>query len=245
MPFKSRGLPTSPSTTTPLFTSQFPATATFARPVDLFSQHSNQPDLLPASFRSSTLSGSTLASTQFLESQPANTGSGCLSNVKSIPLLKLRQRQHAESFLQTKGLPKEDTTVLTSHAKSSAQKSPQVDVQERLLTKHSSSKIDHTTSVPEDTLKSLPLASTSTNQIGSSVAVNSPSFNRRRSRKGGKRAQMDTSATGSGSPQKENDQTHAKQGDASVRKVSSRQAGRKKKPQGNRLDSLPQSVSYK
>ncbi|KAF8608791.1 hypothetical protein BDV93DRAFT_602682 [Ceratobasidium sp. AG-I] len=248
VPFRSHGLPTPPSTTSPLFTSKFPATSAFTRPMDLPPQDSrqqfslgmgSQPGFLSASHRSTALSDPTAASTQLLEIRPVNTGPGSLSNAKSIPLLKLRQRQHAEFLLHTKGLPKEDTTGFPSHAKSSARNSPQTDVQER----RSSSNTSHTAPVPEETTDGLPLASASTNQTGSSMKVNTPSPNRRRPRKSNKRTQVDISATRSGSPQKENLQASNGQGDLGFRKASSRRTGRKKNSQKNRTDSLPQGAS--
>ena len=252
VPFRSHGLPTPPSTTSPLFTSKFPAASAFTPPVDLPPQHpsqhinlgmSYQPGFISASHHSTVLSSPASVSTQLLQFRSANTGPGSLSNVKSIPLLKLRQRQHAESLIQTKNSPQEDATSFPSHTRLSAQKSPQMDVQERPSVKRSSSKINHTAPFSEEAADGLPLVSTSTNQTGSGVTPNVPLPKRRRSRKGSKRAQVDIVASRSESPQKENGQASNQQGNSGFRKASSGRTGRKKNSQRSRSDSLPQGTS--
>lgn len=202
------------------------------------SDMSHQRDMQSAPPRSAVPGGLTSASSQLLEFRPVNTGPGSLSNAKSIPLLKLRQRQHGDSLLQTKGLPKEGNASL---AQSSAQKAPRMGTQEQPAVKHLPSHNNHTAPVSKNVVGELTPASTSMDQIGSnaSASTNIPSPNRRRPRKSNKRGQVDASATQSRSPQKENSQAS----NPGVRKPSSRQNGRKKSSQGNCSDSLPQSSS--
>ncbi|KAG8740807.1 hypothetical protein FRC10_003872 [Ceratobasidium sp. 414] len=170
-----------------------------------------------------------------VEPRLTNARSDSLSNVKSIPLLKLRERQYAES--QSGGTQSGlDKQASGGHTRSSREGDAPNLKQDLPEPRGSSLRSKQSTCTNED-----PRPSAAADQAGlSGPSERSP--NRRRPRKSGKRAQPGNS-TQSGSPQKENDRAH-KESDAAPRQPTSRQAGRKRGAQRNRSDSFPQNAPH-
>lgn len=259
VPFKARphGLPTPPSTVSPKFTPQFHPLAdsihALAPPVHVVAQRSQQArcsggygEDLSSIVPRATADVPVLAQSQSLEfpNSTANSTAGSLSNVKSIPLLRLRQRQHAEMTSQRKHdgpsgetLPPPPRNVQTQPVQElqamAKQRSPIVDT---------SSKLSSQTQTQDVPITTAPLASALSNKTAASSSSNPSPLNRRRNRKGGKRTHQGTPPSQSGSPLKENDRTVESSG-TSARKPTSQPGGRKKGTQRGRSDSLPQSGS--
>ncbi|KAG9099913.1 hypothetical protein FS749_016754 [Ceratobasidium sp. UAMH 11750] len=169
-----------------------------------------------------------------VEPRSTNMGSDSLSNVKSIPLLKLRERQHAES--QSRRVQSRlDEQTSSDHTRGPS--GGDIPDLKQNLSEPRGLPLgpNRSTNTNED-----PRPSAAVDQAGLPGPSNR-SPNRRRPRKSGKRARPDSS-TRSGSPQKENDRV-PKELDAAPRQSASRQAGRKKGAQRSRSDSLPQNAS--
>jgi hypothetical protein len=233
----------------------FQSSDTLATLADLVvAQHHQQPDQHLASLPYETpvaqslvpnpVTPSGLPSSQShnLDSRLGNAGPGSLSNAKSIPLLKLRQRQYAESLSQlAQDLPIDK--VFDARQSDLRTEGPMQDRKQGVsIPIHSSLKPNQTSSARVSSVSEEPLASTSTSQAGMTKPSSNPSPGRRRLRKGGKHAQPNTSVGQSESPQKENSQV-PKESDTGARKPTPRHSGRRKNSQRSRSDSLPQNPS--
>lgn len=165
-----------------------------------------------------------------------------LSNVKSIPLLRLRERQYAEMASRRRDeQPPTENRLLFSRSIHAAvvQEAPETSVPCSLTAESPSKTIPQGT--PNDTV---PVAPALSNKVLTNTSSDPSASSRRRPRKGGKRTQPDTSNTQSGPAIKENNRAAVNRDDTNGRKQPSRPGGRRRGPQRNRADSLPQSTSH-
>ncbi|KAG8734539.1 hypothetical protein FRC11_000027 [Ceratobasidium sp. 423] len=244
VPFRPYGLPTPPSTVSPRFVSQFPPPDPFLAPGRVI-QHAGPRPLtsvhelsMPRTFAQAAMQDRTTAPLKSYDPDvptPATSLTpGTLSNIKSIPLLKLRQRQYAgmdswrkdersfgEAPLSTPSVQAEVTHNVDQPSATAA----------KTLQSHSTpcqtDNTSATTSAPRKT------ASANANETSSP--------NNRRQRRANKRAPQEAPPAQSGSQSKENHQAAGPKSDTDGRKAS-RQTGRKKN-QRTRTDSLPQNAS--
>jgi hypothetical protein len=240
VPFRPHGLPTPPNTVSPKFSPQFhpfPSTMNALVPsVNMVVQQSSQ-EPRTGVYEQDTLSNSLPTTTlgRLVSSQPGplefptralerGLASGSLSNVKSVPLLKLRQRQHAEMVSwRSREMISRDTQVGTEH-----------ETQE--ISGKCSPAVEHPLKpIPRAPTRSTPINTTPpvSAKTATTISNNSPLPNRRRPRKGGKRTQQDvpTGIFQSGSTTKENSQSLNNLNDVDGRKQPLRQGGRRKGPQ--------------
>ncbi|QRW21441.1 C-4 methyl sterol oxidase [Rhizoctonia solani] len=241
VPFRPCGLPTPPDTVSPKFISQFPSLDSISA-LDRTTHCANVAPLnsayeLPVPKGVSKGVMQTFGATSLLSSDlgiPApitSSALGPLSNIKSIPLLKLRQRQHGDIDLRRKGEQPLGAAPLSGHDVHI--ETPKVDCSsvataktlQPFSTLHQGETSSATTAIPEDA-------------VANRKKLSPP--NNRRQRKS-KRNQPESSVQ-SGSTSKENDQTTRPKNNADSSKASSRQSGRKRN-QRTRADSLPQKAS--
>ncbi|KAG8767794.1 hypothetical protein FRC12_006045 [Ceratobasidium sp. 428] len=176
-----------------------------------------------------------------MEPRSVNAALDSLANVKSIPLLKLRERQHAEYQIRG-GHNSLAPKVSGGHPRSPHGQGDVPDSKQSRSRSHSlslSSK-QPTSSQMAPTSKDLPTSVRADQALSSGTLDRSP--RRRRPRKSGKRAPPNNPADLSESPQKEN-QRAPKESDASPHKPKPLHAGRKRSVQRSRSDSLPQAAS--
>ncbi|KAG9127501.1 hypothetical protein FRC07_013039 [Ceratobasidium sp. 392] len=177
-----------------------------------------------------------------LEPRPTNAGSDSLSKAKSIPLLKLRERQHAE--FKSRGAQSVSTKQASGdHPRSSRDEGDVLDLKQHLARPRGlSPKSNQPATSQMTTASEEPPTPAKAEQAGTSGASDhSPS--RRRPRKSGRHVPRSNLPDHSVPPaQKENEQG-TKVSDTVPRKSNSRQTGRKRGSQRNRSDSLPQAAS--
>ncbi|KAF8678246.1 hypothetical protein RHS04_05467 [Rhizoctonia solani] len=241
VPFRPCGLPTPPDTVSPKFISQFPSldsisaldrTTHCANVAPLNSAYElpvpkGVPKVVMQTFGATPLFSSDLG----IPAPITSSALGSLSNIKSIPLLKLRQRQHGDIDLRRKGEQPLGAAPLSGHDVHI--ETPKVDCSSVATAKtlqpfsipHQGETSSATTAILEDAVANRKKLSPPTN---------------RRQRKS-KRTQPESSVQ-SGSTSKENDQTTRSKNNADSSKASSRQSGRKRN-QRTRADSLPQKSS--
>ncbi|CAE6415209.1 unnamed protein product [Rhizoctonia solani] len=239
VPFRPHGLPTPPSTASPKFVSQFPSSDSLLASGRVV-QHMNPQSLAVVhepivlkTFAQATMQDRT---TTLLKPQDSampiratGPAPGSLSNIKSIPLLKLRQRQHAgmDSW-------RRDEQPFGEVASHSVRPESVRDVKEP------STSVAKTLQ-PNSTPCQVATVSATTVMPGKITPAGPSSGNNRRQRRAGKRAPQNSPSAQSGLPSKENNQAAEPKSNTDARKPS-RQTGRKKN-QRTRTDSLPQNAS--
>ncbi|ELU42510.1 C-4 methylsterol oxidase, putative [Rhizoctonia solani AG-1 IA] len=240
VPFRPCGLPTPPDTVSPKFISQFPSLDSISA-LDRTTHCANVAPLnsayeLPVPKGVSKGVMQTFGATSLLSSDlgiPApitSSALGPLSNIKSIPLLKLRQRQHGDIDLRRKGEQPLGAAPLSGHDVHI--ETPKVDCSSVATAKtlqpfsipHQGETSSATTAILEDAVANRKKLSPPTN---------------RRQRKS-KRNQPESSVQ-SGSTSKENDQTTRSKNNVDSSKASSRQSGRKRN-QRTRADKISWDV---
>ncbi|CAE6427631.1 unnamed protein product [Rhizoctonia solani] len=237
VPFRPHGLPTPPSTVSPKFVSQFPPSDPLLVPGRV-AQHANPQSLatiheplVPKTFAQATMQDRTAAPHKIQDSLMPIRGPapGSLSNIKSIPLLKLRQRQHAG--MDSWRRDEQPFGEVASHSVRAEfvrnVKEPSTSVAKTLQ--------PNSTPYQVDTVPATTVMSEKTTPAGPS------SGNNRRQRRASKRVPQTSPSAQPGLPSKENNQAAEPKSNADARKPS-RQTGRKKN-QRTRTDSLPQSSS--
>ncbi|KAH7339554.1 hypothetical protein B0J17DRAFT_767273 [Rhizoctonia solani] len=244
VPFRPYGLTTPPSTVSPKFVTQFPTFDPFLAPSRLV-QYGNPRPLtivsepsVPKTFAQVAMQDR--AATVALKQQDSDiptrdTGSvpTSLSNVKSIPLLKLQQRQRAgmDSWRKDEQ-PFGEITSSTHGVRIEAVRGVNEPSISAVKTPQSNSTPCQVSSASATTPATEKTAPTDTN---------GPSSLNRRQRGSAKRAPQEAPSAKSGSPSKENHQAAGSKINLNGRKTS-RQTGRKKN-QRTRTDSLPQNAS--
>ncbi|CAE6420827.1 unnamed protein product [Rhizoctonia solani] len=243
VPFRPHGLPTPPSTASPKFVSQFPPSDPPLAPGRVI-RHTNTRPLaaahepsVPKTFAQATMQDRTTTALfrprdSDMPIRATGPAPGSLSNIKSIPLLKLRQRQHAgmESWRHDEqpfgeaALPMVTYGVWAGSARNVNE--PSASAAKTLRPNSTPCQVDSisaTTVMPEKT-----------------TAAGPSSGNNRRQRRAGKRAPQEAPTAQPDLPSKENHQAAGPKSNTDARK-SSRQTGRKRN-QRTRTDSLPQNA---
>ncbi|CAE6458691.1 unnamed protein product [Rhizoctonia solani] len=238
VPFRPHGLPTPPSTVSPKFVSQFPPSDPLlvsdrvVRATNLQPLAPAQVPTMPKTFAQAAVQARTTAIFNSQDSaipgpvRATGPAPGSLSNIKSIPLLKLRQRQHAGMDSWRHEQPYGETTQPTHATKVESvrnAKEPLTSAVKAPGPISAPSQVDSgsTTVAPEKTKQAGP-----------------PSGNNRRQRRVNKRAPQAAPSAQAELPSKEN-QADGPKGNTDARKPF-RQTGRKKN-QRARTDSFPQN----
>ncbi|CAE6518010.1 unnamed protein product [Rhizoctonia solani] len=241
VPFRPHGLPTPPSTASPRFVSQFPPPDPFLAPGQT-TQHVGLRPLtymnelsMPKTFTQAAMQDRTAVVLKPRDSDgptcATNSAPSTLSNIKSIPLLKLRQRQHAgmDSWRKDER-PFGEVPLSTPSVQTEAT--------------HNVNQPSTKTHQPHSTLCQAANTSTTTPAPGNTASANAnetSSPKNRRQHRSSKRAPQEVAPAESGSRSKENHQASGPKGNTDGRKAP-RQTGRKRN-QRTRTDSLPQGAS--
>ncbi|CAE6431046.1 unnamed protein product [Rhizoctonia solani] len=243
VPFRPHGLPTPPSTVSPKFVSQFPSSDSLPAPsraihhANLWSLTSAYEPPISESFAQATVQ-EPITTVPFnrqgaIPMRTTGPAPSSLSNIKSIPLLKLRQRQHGEMDSQQNNEHSFGEVPLSAHGVH-AGTVPRVN-----YSSVSAAKTPQAASTPHRSKNSSAI--TSAVEKDTPTNKNKVSPDNRRQRMASKRTQPESSAQPR-SPSKENEQATVPNSNTGGRKSSSRQSGRKRN-QRTRTDSLPQKAS--
>ncbi|CAE6430548.1 unnamed protein product [Rhizoctonia solani] len=246
VPFRPYGLPTPPSTVSPQFVSQFPSSDLLLAPGRLV-QHGNPRPLtitpepsIPKTFAQAAMQDR--AATVLLkppqDSDILTRATGLvppsLSNIKSIPLLRLQQRQRAGMDPWRKDEQPLGEVVPSAHGVRT----------EAVRDVNESSASIVKTSQPNSTLCQVDSASAIASVAENTVPTDTGGLSslNRRQRRSNKRAPQEAPSAKSEPPSKENHQAAGSKINSDSNRKSSRQTGRKKN-QRTRTDSLPQNAS--